>query len=129
MRWAAALLFASACREPVAPRLSAIQERIFTPGCTFSSCHSAQGHAGELVLEPGRSFAQLVGRDAAQETAAREGLRRVVAGDPGASFLVIKLRPGLPARYGKRMPDTAGPLDDDDRAAIEEWIRRGAPDD
>jgi hypothetical protein len=117
------------CPGPVAPRLSAIQERIFTPSCTFSSCHSLEGHEGQLVLVSGRSFAQLVNAPAAQDAAAAAALVRVVPGQPEQSFLVLKLRPHLPAAYGKQMPDASGLLDDDARAAIEEWIRRGANDD
>jgi hypothetical protein len=129
----AALLCAAATAgcpgDPVAPNLSAIQERIFTPSCTFSSCHSAAGHAGDLVLERGQSRDMLVGQAASQEQAAREGLLRVVAANPDASFLLTKLRPGMPAKYGKHMPDDSGQLDSDQIDAIAEWIRRGANDD
>jgi hypothetical protein len=117
------------CPDPVAPRLSAIEARVFAPSCTFSSCHSADGHAGDLVLEAGKARAQLVGHAAAQEAAAREGLLRVVAGQPEQSFLLVKLRAGTPERYGRHMPDTGGQLDADVLDAIAEWIRRGANDD
>src|SRR5262249_42419001 len=113
------------CPGPIPPRLSALQERIFTPSCTFSTCHSAQGHEGDLVLVAGRSFAQLVNAPAYQDAAAAAHLLRVVPGQPEQSFLVLKLRPHLPAAYGKQMPDASGLLDADARAAIEEWIRRG----
>jgi hypothetical protein len=118
-----------ACSDPIPPRLSAIQERIFTPTCTFSSCHSVAGHEGDLVLVSGRSLAQLVNVPAYQDAAAAANLVRVVPGQPEQSFLVLKLRPHLPAAFGKQMPDASGLLDDDARAAIEEWIRRGANDD
>ena len=126
--WALAAGLAG-CPGPIPPRLSALQERLFTPSCTFSSCHSASGHAGELVLERPGSHQQLVGAAPAQEQAAREGLLRVAPGDPDRSFLVIKLQKGMPARYGKHMPDTNGQLGDDELAAVVEWIRRGALDD
>jgi len=115
--------------DPIEPRLSALQERIFTPSCTFSACHSAAGHEGQLVLERGQAHAQLVGQPAVQEQAALERLVRVVAGNPDASFLLLKLQPRLPAKYGKHMPDAAGQLDGDQLEAIAEWIRRGANDD
>ena len=118
----AALL--AGCPDPVPPQLFAIQERVFTPSCAFSSCHSSAGHAGELVLERGASFAQLVGRQSSQFA-----LARVAAGQPDQSLLVIKLRPGTPAGLGEHMPRTGGQIDDDALAAIVEWIRRGAPDD
>ena len=117
------------CPGPPQPKLSAIEEQVFTPSCTFSSCHSAGGHAGSLVLVRGRAFAQLVGAPASQDSAAAEGLLRVVPGQPDQSFLVTKLRRGLPARYGLHMPNGQGQIDDGELAAIVEWIRHGAADD
>ena len=127
--WTAALCALQAgCPEPVAPRLSAIEERVFAPSCTFSSCHSASGHAGDLVLERGQSFANLLHQAASQEQAALEHLVRVQPGQPDQSFLAIKLRAGMPARYGLHMPNGQGQLDADQVQAIEEWIRLGALD-
>jgi hypothetical protein len=126
---ACAAALAGCSADPIEPRLSALQDRIFTPSCTFSTCHSAAANEGQLVLERGRSHAQLVGQPAVQQQAALERLVRVAAKDPEASFLLVKLRPRLPAKYGKHMPDAAGQLDADQLQAIEEWIRRGANDD
>jgi len=126
------LIFAAGlagCPQAVAPRLSSIQTGVFTPSCAFSACHSAAGHAGDLVLERGQSFSMLVSAPASQEVALRDGLLRVNPGDTVNSFLLIKLRAGLPARYGKHMPDTGQQLDPDQLDAIAEWVRRGAADD
>ena len=124
---ALALLLAAACTNPVPPRLSAIEQRIFAPNCAFSSCHSVFGAAGALVLAPGRSFAQLVSHSCAQDAARAEGLLRVVPGDPAHSFLLMKLHT-IDPKYGDRMPQNALPLDDSDLSSIEEWIREGAQD-
>ena len=117
------------CPQGVEPRLSSIQTGVFTPSCTFSACHSAAGHAGDLVLEAGQAFSMLVSAPASQEVALRDGLLRVAPGDTLNSFLLIKLRTGLPARYGRHMPDTGQQLDPDQLDAITEWVRRGAGND
>ena len=124
-----ALLCVAACAEAVPPRLSAIEQRIFAPNCNFSACHSAAGNAGQLVLERGRSFAQLVSHACDQDGARGDGLLRVVPGDPAHSFLVVKLHDPLDPRYGDRMPQKEPPLDARDLASIEQWIRLGANQD
>ena len=129
MRPSLLLLLACACAEPVAPRLSAIEQRIFAPSCTFSSCHSVMGHAGGLVLEPGKSFTSLVRQACQQDAALQAGLVRVAPGDLARSFLIAKLREPLEPAFGPRMPQDSAPLDPTDLAAIEEWVRLGAQDD
>jgi hypothetical protein len=123
------VLFACSSSEPVPPRLSAIEQRIFVPNCTFSSCHSSAGHAGGLVLEPGKSFASLVQQACQQDAALQAKLLRVAPGDPARSFLILKLRDPLDPAYGARMPQGSPALDGTDLASIEEWIRRGAAND
>lgn len=130
MRRLLLLCAAAACgSDPVPPRLSAIEQRIFAPGCAFSSCHSQAAHAGGLILEPGRSFASLVRQSCQQDSAARAGLLRVVPGDPAHSFLITKLRDPVDSAYGARMPEGNLPLEQADLASIEQWIQRGAQDD
>ena len=109
--------------------LSALQAQVFTPNCTFSSCHSSGGVAGSLVLEPGKSFANLVNHGSAQTEAAQEKMLRVSPGNPDHSLLLLKLRGDLDARYGRHMPDTGQQLDPGDLDAIAGWIRLGAQDD
>jgi hypothetical protein len=125
----AALLAGCPSTPPPAPTLSSIQAAIFTPSCTFSSCHSSAGNAGGLVLEAGVSFANLVGVPAQQSAAAQAGLFRVAPGNPSQSFLTIKLAAGTPAAYGDHMPDTGQQLGDADLNAIAQWISLGAQDD
>lgn len=126
--WTSCLLLI-ACDPPVPPKLSAIEQRIFQPNCTFSSCHSELGQAGTMVLEPGKSFANLVGQQSAQTAAHAEGLLRVAPGDVAHSFIVIKLTDPMDPKYGDRMPQHQAPLDGADLGTIEEWIRLGAHDD
>ena len=116
------------CPAPVPPELSAIEQRIFAPSCTFSSCHSVQGHAGQLVLVPGRSFGDLVGKPCARSEAQARGLLRVAPGDLLRSFLFTKLQDPLDPALGDRMPLHGAPLEESERAAIAEWIRLGALD-
>jgi hypothetical protein len=123
------LVVLAGCAGPVPPHLSAIEDRIFAPNCTFSSCHSAFGQAAHLVLVRGRSRASLVDQPSDKPEALEEGLLRVKPGDPDHSFLVMKLRDPLAAKYGDRMPQHQAPLENSDLAAITEWIRLGAKDD
>jgi hypothetical protein len=115
--------------EPEA-RLSTIQAEIFTPKCSLASCHTASFHSGDLVLEDGMSHADLTEGSVFQTTAAAEGLQLVVPGDAAASFLWMKMQPGLDAKYGVLMPQGSSEgLPDDDLALIERWIEAGAPND
>jgi hypothetical protein len=104
-----------------------IQQRIFgTHGCAVASCHGSFAQGG-LELLAGTSYAQLVGVAASNPVAAAAGKVRVVPGDPGASFLVQKLRGTLAAGEGDAMPRVGTPLDADELALVEAWIQDGAP--
>ena len=125
----------AACEQPaedpaLQPRLSSLQDEVFTGSCALASCHSTSMLSGELVLEAGMSHEELVGVPSVQTAALDEGLARVTPGDPEASFLWIKLQPDLDARYGVLMPQgsTAG-LDADKLDVIRTWIENGALDD
>jgi hypothetical protein len=112
------------------PRFSVLQEEIFTPKCTLSSCHSVTFHAGELVLEPAQAHAALTEGVVFQAAASAEGMQRVVAGDAAASFLWLKLQRDLDPKYGTTMPQASGEgLPEEDLAAIEQWIEAGAAND
>ena len=111
------------------PTLSAIQVEVFTPKCSLASCHSVDFHAGGLVLVEGMSHVSLA-EPAVQSCAANEGLMRVSPGMPEASFLWVKLQPGLDSCYGGLMPagsSTGLPAQELD--AIRDWIDAGALDD
>ena len=114
----------------LAPTLSSLQSEVFAGSCALASCHSADTQTGQLVLEPGTSFGDLVDVPAVQAGAVEDGLARVVPGDPEASFLWIKLQPGVDPSYGALMPQgsTTG-LDANELDAIREWIELGAMND
>jgi hypothetical protein len=123
-----------ATRQTVAPNCNSteetytlIQQRIFGGhGCAVASCHGSFAQGG-LELLPGTSYAQLVGVAASNPAAAAAGKVRVMPGDPGASFLVQKLRGTLAAGEGEAMPRVGTPLDAEELALVEAWIRDGAP--
>jgi hypothetical protein len=63
-------------------------------------CHEAEEPEAELVLEPGRGFAALVGARSVQ----MPSMALVAPGDPDASYLWLKLEHRAP--HGKGMPRT-----------------------
>lgn len=111
----------------IQPTLSDIQAKIFTPSCATSGCHNATfaARSGELDLTDGVSFAQLVGANSALVA----GEKRVVAGSPQTSFLLVKLvrmwQSNPPQSVGDPMPAGAQ-LSADELQAIQDWIADGA---
>ncbi len=104
-----------------------IQQRIFgAHGCAVASCHGSYAQGG-LELLAGASYAQLVGVLADNAAAAAAGKVRVMPGNPGASFLVQKLRGTLAAGEGEVMPRVGTPLDAEELELVEAWIADGAP--
>lgn len=91
-------------------------------GCV--GCHP--GVNASLDLRPEVSYDNLVGVEALLDPS----LYRVVAGDPSASFLYLKVGgdpvtadiPGI----GTRMPPRAPPIAEEDLATIRDWILGGA---
>jgi hypothetical protein len=91
-------------------------------GCV--GCHP--GVNPSLDLTAGRSYDDLVGIPALEDPR----LYRVVAGDPGKSFLYLKIG-GDPAIFdipaiGTRMPPAAPPIPAADIALVRDWILGGA---
>jgi hypothetical protein len=111
----------------IPPTFSAIQTQVFDVSCNFDACHSTRGRNGGLVLQGEGAYEALVGVTPVDGAASTEGLKRVVAGDPDQSFLLIKLDPTLDARYGALMPLNSDGLPADQVAAIRQWIADGAP--
>lgn len=115
----------------VEPTLSAIQTEIFDASCGFSTCHGVTGNKGDLILADGMSHGELVGVDVDNPAAAAMGMKRVIAGAPEDSFLILKLTKPVDTDFGELMPQ--GAVDGIDPPAkvdaIAEWIRRGALDD
>jgi hypothetical protein len=85
----------------------------------------AQSPAGNLILETGQSYAQLVGVPPDVSTARDAGLLRVDAGHPENCFLLIKLE-GPPPDQGSRMPLNDSPLSEAEIQRIRDWIAQGA---
>jgi Carboxypeptidase regulatory-like domain len=108
--------------EPVA--YSEVQAVWAEYGCT--GCHPGVNSA--LDLREGRSYDGLVGIRALEDPE----LVRVVAGDPGSSFLYLKLGGDPPVAdipaIGTRMPPRAPPIDPDDLELVRRWIAQGAKD-
>jgi len=106
--------------------LAKIQTNIFSTTCTDAACHSSLVQAGNLVLEAGQSYAQLVNVPAFNFAAQQAGLVRVKPGDPSNSFLIVKLT-GPPPVEGSAMPLGKAPLTAVQIQAIRDWITAGAP--
>jgi len=103
-----------------------LQEHIFTPSCSdFTVCHMGRAlMAGELSLEDGKSHDELVDVDS---TLFPE-FKRVVAGDPANSYLMIILGQyeGPIDPMAGTMPYRNPLLCQEMRDAIERWIVDGA---
>lgn len=104
-----------------APTLAEVQAEVFTPSCTFSSCHGSSASAAGLDLTDGAALAALV--DVASADAPGETL--VIPGDADGSYLVKKLR-GEAGIVGDAMPPGGTPLDADKIALVVDWIDAGA---
>lgn len=104
-----------------APTLAEVQAEVFTPSCTFSSCHGASAAAAGLDLTEDAAFAELV--NVASADAPGETL--VIPGDADESYLVKKLR-GEAGIAGDPMPPGGTPLDADRLALVVDWIDAGA---
>jgi hypothetical protein len=91
-------------------------------GCT--GCHPSVNSS--LDLREDHSYGDLVGVRALEDPR----LVRVVAGDPGLSFLYLKLGGDAPVAdipaIGSRMPPGAPPIDEDDLDLVRRWIEQGA---
>jgi hypothetical protein len=125
------------CPTELESTFASIRSKILDVSCgtAGSSCHSTQGgnDSGGLVLslDP---YAALLGPDGAGARASNisgsvRDLRRVVPGEPAASFLMIKLSTTVlnDPRYGAGMPRTApGSVCPETLAAISDWITAGA---
>lgn len=91
-------------------------------GCT--GCHPSVNPA--LDLTAGKSYDQLVGIQALEDPT----LYRVVAGDPGRSFVYLKVGGDAPVAdipaVGTRMPPRAPPIAPADLDLLRRWILQGA---
>jgi len=134
----------------VASTFQQIQEQIFDRKCsTLAGCHGSAISPHDLCLKSScngdtrHAYSDLVGVDPTNEAALGDGLKRVVAGDPGHSLLVHKINGaaqlndhmGAVGAYGLRMPYNnpyAGrkrpKLSGGEVQLITDWIMHGAPE-
>jgi hypothetical protein len=109
-----------------ASQFDAIQQNIFNVSCVSGPCHSSAAQMGDLVLEAGLSYANLVGVAPNNAVARAQGLQRVVPFNPDQSFLMVKLQ-GPALGEGSQMPLGQSPLSAAQIGQIRDWILAGAP--
>jgi hypothetical protein len=106
--------------------LAFIQDKIFTPSCTFTSCHrGAATMAGGLTLEAGLARDQLVGKPSDLDPSKQ----LVKPGDPANSYLLIisGKYPGIINPDVGTMPSRNPLLCTEKLDAMDRWIAAGAP--
>ena len=107
---------------PPAVTLAELQSTIFTPSC--SGCHTGGGAtlpSSMNLSNAAATHAALVGVASTEQPS----VLRVSAGDPDASYLVLKIE-GAPGITGARMPLGGAPLDATLIANVRAWIEAGA---
>jgi len=112
---------------PSAASFDAIQQTIFNAHCLSAGCHNSSDQAGNLVLESGAAYANLVNARCFNTAAQTSGLLRVVPGDPAHSFLLVKLTLAGASTLGSSMPLSQSALPSEDIDLIRNWILAGAP--
>ena len=112
---------------PSAASFDSIQQTIFNLHCLSAGCHNSSDQAGNLVLDAGRSYANLAGVRCFNQAVQNAGLLRVVPGDPDHSFLLIKLTLTGAGAEGSPMPLNQAALAPEDIDAVRNWILAGAP--
>jgi hypothetical protein len=112
-----------------APTFERIQKQVFNVSCSSDSCHSSVGRAGDLVLEEGQSWDNLVNHAPANPVAKAEGWMRVRPKDPDMSLLMAKITSNLSSGEGVSMPYGAAPLPTETTDIVHAWIEAGAPKD
>lgn len=111
-----------------------VQTQIFDQSCAVSGCHDSQSTSGELLLERGASYDNLINRTPTNADAAAAGWHRLTLvdathGDPATSYILHKLTGDLGPGLGKRMPFNRPKLDDALVDVVRRWIEAGAPTD
>lgn len=101
-------------------------QAIFNSRCTFIRCHGTGFIAGDLDLEEGESFNQLVGVAPFNDNAREAGLLRVDPGNSANSFILVKVAGTPPEGFGSRMPLSGDGLSESEVRTIREWVDLGA---
>ncbi len=97
---------------------------IFTAQCALSGCHAGPSPGGDMNLEQGQAYGNIVN----VVSSSVPTLKRVLPGFPDSSFLVHKIQ-GTQASVGgsgQRMPLTNCCLSQDQIDLIRSWITVGA---
>jgi len=97
---------------------------IFTASCQGGACHGGMRPAGDLSLEAGMAYDELVG----VASGCADGRMLVAPSMPDESYLVHKIE-GVRLCGGNRMPLGGGSLSAANIATIRDWICGGARDD
>ncbi len=108
------------CPEPT---LASIDEVVLRPTCATTSCHVGPTPAEGLAFEG--SVVDLASRLRQPSAQSASRMPLVTAGQPGASYLYLKVFLATPPS-GDRMPPDA-PLSACQLTAIRRWIEAGAP--
>jgi len=109
-----------------------IQRQIFSPSCALSGCHDSQTKAGNMLLESGGAYSNIVDVVPNNAVAGKPplGWRRIDAtnADAETSFMYHKLTGDLPdAAFGARMPFGRPRIDAYLIDILRLWIEAGAP--
>lgn len=123
-------------RLDVQPTLTSLQEKVFSPSCSFASCHGGNTPQSGLDHRTKEStFAGLVNKVARRGYCSDAGppaspVLLVVPGQPEQSLLMRKLTATqaelVMACQGGPMPKTSQMLPQEALDAIEQWIADGA---
>jgi hypothetical protein len=106
-----------------------IQRQILNQSCALSGCHDSQSQTGDLLLESGASYTNLIDAVPQNGSALAQGWKRVHPGDPTTSFLYHKVTGDLPdPSFGARMPFGKPKLNKTLIGILQAWITGGAPD-
>ena len=135
----ALLLNLMSCKDAPTPTgessFDLIQQKIFTPSCATSGCHSSEKDATfaqhGLVLAAGVAYKNLVGVDPKNSAALTDGLKRVKVFAYLESLLYHKLSVDASHHsgklYGNPMPLGGQPLPNGQIEFVRQWIEAGAP--
>ena len=102
---------------------SAEIQPVLAATCAVPACHTGRFAQEHLDLGPAKAYAAIVNADSSQCPA----VKRVLPGDPAASYLMWKLAGQGPCFVGARMPST-GTISDAQVESIRTWILQGARD-
>lgn len=115
-----------AAAEPPSPAAASLFQTEIAPTLqtACATCHLTGQEAGNMSLIPSKAIATLVNVDAI----GAKGVKRIVPGDPDASYVIMKLEGTHTAKagIGGSMPFGAPKLPPEKIASFRRWIAEGA---